>query len=189
MANHLDEFDAAGVPFLNGTPESLTGTLGYFLEFFRVLPKRTLDTNARYLTGGNSGYRLDAIKDRKFISGIGEDIAFNLELVREGKKAVYDSTLGVLHLNKIGFRKVFQYQVALGRGGFRYRRKLRFRSLIMRMPILSFVVPPAIVPVIIVKLLLNGDFRDAFLLLLFSPLATLLYFFWAYGFYSEARRS
>jgi glycosyltransferase involved in cell wall biosynthesis len=189
MANHLEEFDAAGGPFLNGTPESLTGTLGYCLEFFRVLPKKPLVTTARYLTGGNSGYRRDTIKDRKFISGIGEDIAFNLELIREGKRAVYDSTLGVRHLNRVGFMKVFRYQVALGRGGYRYRRKLQFRSLIMRMPILSFAVPVAIVPVIIAKLLVNGAIRDAFLMSLFSPLAMLLYFFWAIGFYSEARNS
>jgi hypothetical protein len=85
--------------------------------------------------------------------------------------------------------KVFRYQVALGRGGYRYRRKLQFRSLIMRIPVLAFAVPVAIVPVIIAKLLANGDLRDAFLLSLFSPLAMLLYFFWAIGFYSEARNS
>jgi hypothetical protein len=59
----------------------------------------------------------------------------------------------------------------------------------MRMPILSFAVPVAIVPVIIAKLLVNGAIRDAFLMSLFSPLAMLLYFFWAIGFYSEARNS
>jgi glycosyltransferase involved in cell wall biosynthesis len=189
MANHLDEFDAAGGPFLNGTPESLTGTLGYCLEFFRVLPKKTPVTSARYLTGGNSGYRRDTIKDRKFISGIGEDIAFTLELLREGKRAVYDSTIGVLHLNKVGFKNVFQYQVALGRGGYRYRKKLRYNSLIMKLPILAFAVPVPIVPVIIVRFLVNGDFREAALLSLFSPLAMLLYFFWACGFYLESRDS
>ena len=165
MAGHLDEYDAVGGPFLNGTPESVTGTLGYCLEFFRALPKKTLDTDARCLTGGNSGYRQEAIRDKKFMSGIGEDIAFNFELVREGRRVLYDPSLGVLHLNRVGFKKVFEYHVALGRGGYRYRRKLNFRSLIMRAPMLSFLVPPAIVPFIGFKLFTNRSYRDAFLLL------------------------
>jgi glycosyltransferase involved in cell wall biosynthesis len=189
MASHLEQFDAVGGPFLNGTPRSVTGTLGYCLEFFRVLPRKTVETNARYLTGGNSGYRRESIEGKRFLSGIGEDIVFNFELVREGKKALYDPTLGVLHLNKVGFRKVFEYHVALGRGGFRYRKKLNFTSPIMRVPILSFLVPPAIVPFVTLKLFTNKDYREALLLLAFAPLAVLIYGFWAYGFYRESRDS
>jgi glycosyltransferase involved in cell wall biosynthesis len=189
MANHLDEFDIAGGPFLNGTPNSLTGTLGYCLEFFRFLPQRTKARNGAYFTGGNSGYRREAIKGKKFISGIGEDIAFSYELIRDGKKAVYDPTLGVVHLNKVGFKRVLRYQIALGAGGYRYRRRLRFKSPIMRMPILSFVVPFAIVPFITLKLFLYGELRDGVLLLIFSPLAMLLYLFWAFGFYTESQRA
>ncbi len=189
MAGRLDEYDVVGGPFLNGTPESVTGTLGYCLEFFRVLPKKTLDTNARYLTGGNSGYRREAIKGKKFMSGMGESIAFNFELLSEGKKVVYDPALGVLHFNKVGFRKVFEYHVVLGRGGYRYRKSLNLNSLIMKAPILSFLVPVAIVPFITLKLFTNGDYGEALLLLVFSPLAMLIYSFWAYGFYREYRDS
>jgi glycosyltransferase involved in cell wall biosynthesis len=187
MAAHLDHYDAVGGPFLNGTPESVTGTLGYCLEFFRVLPKKTPEINARYLTGGNSGYREEAISGKKFMSGIGEDIAFNFELSREGRKVLYDPAIGVMHLNRMGFRKVFDYHVALGRGGYRYRRKLNFKSPIMKTPLLAFLVPPAIVPFIGFKLFTNRNYRDAFLLLLFSPLAMLIYSCWAYGFYRESR--
>jgi glycosyltransferase involved in cell wall biosynthesis len=187
MAEHLDEYDVVGGPFLNGTPESVTGTLGYCLEFFRVLPKKTADTNARYLTGGNAGYRQEAICGKQFMSGIGEDIAFNFELVREGRKVLYDPRLGVLHLNRVGLGKVFEYHVALGRGGYRYRRKLNFRSPIMKAPMLAFLVPPAIVPFIGLKLFANRNYRDGFLLLAFSPLAVLIYSCWAYGFYRESR--
>jgi glycosyltransferase involved in cell wall biosynthesis len=189
MAERLDEYDAVGGPFLNGTPTSVTGTLGYCLEFFRILPKKTLETNARYLTGGNSGYRHQAIRGKKFMSGIGEDIAFNFEVVRDGKTVVYDPTLGVLHLNRVGFRKVFEYHTALGRGGFRYRKKLSFKSPIMKAPILSFLVPAAIVPFITLKLFTNRDYRNAFLMLIFSPLAMLIYSCWSYGFYRESRDS
>jgi hypothetical protein len=167
----------------------VSGTLGYCLEFFRVLPKKTPGSNAGYLTGGNSGYRREAIRDKIFMSGIGEDIAFNFELFRDGKKLLYDPTLGVLHLNRVGFKKVFEYHVALGRGGYRYRKKLNFESPIMRAPILSFLVPPAIVPFVTLKLFTNRDYRDAFLLLTFSPLAMLIYCFWSYGFYRESRES
>ena len=187
MAGHLDQYDVVGGPFRNGTPESVTGTLGYCLEFFRVSPKKTPDTNARYLTGGNAGYRQEAVHGKKFMSGIGEDIAFNFELVREGRKVLYDPTLGVLHLNRVGLRKVFDYHVALGRGGYRYRRKLNFKSPIMKAPILAFLVPPAIVPFIGLKLFTNGNYRDGLLLMTFSPLAVLIYSCWAYGFYRESR--
>jgi glycosyltransferase involved in cell wall biosynthesis len=187
MSAHLDQYDVVGGPFLNGTPESVTGTLGYCLEFFRVLPKKTLETNARYLTGGNAGYRQEVISGKKFMSGIGEDIAFNFELVREGRKALYDPTIGVMHLNRVGFRKVFDYHVALGRGGYRYRKKLNFKSPIMKAPMLAFLVPPAIVPFIGFKLFTNGNYRDGLLLLVFSPLAMLIYACWAYGFYKESR--
>lgn len=187
MAGHLDRFDVVGGPFLNGTPESVTGTLGYCLEFFRVLPKKTADTNARYLTGGNAGYRREAIRGKKFMSGIGEDIAFNFELVREGRKVLYDPTLGVLHLNRVGLRRVFEYHVALGRGGYRYRRKLNFKSPIMKAPLLAFLVPPAIVPFVGLKLFANRNYRDGVILLAFSPLAILIYSCWAYGFFRESR--
>jgi glycosyltransferase involved in cell wall biosynthesis len=187
MSAHLDQYDAVGGPFLNGTPQSVTGTLGYCLEFFRVLPKKTLETNARYLTGGNAGYRQEVISGKKFMSGIGEDIAFNFELLREGRKVLYDPTIGVMHLNRVGFRRVFDYHVALGRGGYRYRRKLNFQSPIMKAPLLAFLVPPAIVPFVGFKLFANRNYRDGLLLLLFSPLAMLIYSCWSYGFYRESR--
>jgi glycosyltransferase involved in cell wall biosynthesis len=189
MAKRLDEFDGVGGPFLNGTPESVTGTLGYCLEFFRILPKKTPDTNARFLTGGNSGFRREAISGKKFMSGIGEDIAFNFELVKDGKRLLYDPTLGVRHLNRVGFKKVLDYHVALGRGGYRYRKRLNFGSPIMKAPILAFLVPPAIVPFVTYKLFTNKDYWDAFLLLTFSPLAMLIYSCWSYGFYRESRDS
>jgi hypothetical protein len=92
-----------------------------------------------------------------------------------------------MHLNRVGFRKVFDYHVALGRGGYRYRKKLNFNSPIMKAPMLAFLVPPAIVPFIGFKLFTNGNYRDGLLLLVFSPLAMLIYACWAYGFYKESR--
>ena len=187
MADHLERCDIAGGPFLNGTPRSLSGSLGYYLEFFRVMPRTTKVRSTKYFTGGNSGFRREAVETKAFISGIGEDIAFTYDLIRDGKTSIYDPTLGVLHLNKTGLRRVFRYHIALGAGGYRYRRRLGFGSPIMKMPTLSFVVPFAIVPFIALNRFWCRDFGGALFLVACSPLAILLYLFWAYGFFTEAR--
>jgi GT2 family glycosyltransferase len=95
------EADAVCGAFANGTPWSLTGTTGFFLEFFRFLGPRGRRRQVRHLLGGNSIFRRSLLLGERFADGnAGDDfdLAGGCRVRAHGSS--FAPAIGVTHLNR-----------------------------------------------------------------------------------------
>lgn len=188
MSKNLDKLDICAGPVRNGTPHSVSGTIGYLLEFWRFLPCSTVK---KLILGGNTGYRRSYIENLNFTSGVGEDLIFNYLLLKNTKATItFDSRLAVIHLNKTGLRKVFSYQIKLGEGAYQYRKQLGLKpQTILNFPFLVYLVPFLMIPQIVFKTIWTRNYLLSLFSFIFLPLLFIGNYFWAYGFYKAARKA
>lgn len=128
----------------NGTPWSITGTVGYYLEFFRFLPSRGKPHETFFLVGGNSGFKRTVFDRVRFLdANIGDDVAFSQELKSQGSELMFYPDIPVRHMNKSGLKRMLAYQHKLGLGACQYRRELSpgIMKLLQRLPLLTFFDP------------------------------------------------
>ncbi len=198
MYKAIQDFDADGVggSVENGTPWSITGSTGFYLEFFRFLANGERPYATPFLMGGNSGFRKEVFRTHATYHRfndecISEDFIFNLQLRKKGKVLMFLPSVTVRHLNKTGLLKVLRYQYKLGIGAYSYRRI--FSSGIIRylnnLPILTFFMPVGIM-VWIGSIVLRR--RGVLEFLKFVVLLPFLYMannVWAMGFYRELIRN
>ena len=95
----------------NGTPASITGSAGFYLEFFRFLGFEGKAQRTPFFVGGNSGFKKEIFTalptyHRYEEDSVGEDFIFNWELRKKGKLLLFLPSVCVKHLNKTGLRKV-----------------------------------------------------------------------------------
>jgi GT2 family glycosyltransferase len=181
--------DAAGGSISNGTPWSITGSMGFYLEFFRFLAYDGEPRPARFLMGGNSAFRREVLNRTAYLDhSTGEDMLLSSRLAREGRKLLFLPRASVMHLNKTGFRRVLGYQVKLGRGAFLYRSadspdQLR---LLRSVPLLTFLMPLVMLPWIGFSLL-RRRVTDFLRFLVVSPICLVANTGWAFGFFQALR--
>ena len=138
-------------------PESLTGCGVYFLEFFRHFPHDgPPQRNRNFLLGSNCAYRPDVLRDNGFPDQtLGEDVLLSHQMRSQGFDLVYDPRVEVLHRNREGREQFFQYNTKMGTASAADQlimKRLRSR-LFLRFPILAFLTPAVVLPVIFVRLL------------------------------------
>ena len=138
-------------------PECLTGCGVYFLEFFRHFPHDGPPRrNRNFLLGCNSAYRPELLRDGGFPDQtLGEDVLLSHQMRQQGFKLVYDPRVAVLHRNREGREQFFRYNTKMGTASAADQLILkRPRSwLFLRFPILAFLTPAVVLPVIFVRLL------------------------------------
>jgi len=190
-----DNADAVGGAMSNGTPWSVTGSAGFYLEFFRFVGSGRRHRAARHLVGGNSGFRREILSRTPYADhSVGEDMLFSARLARQGKKLVFLERASVLHMNRTGFRIVLSYQRKLGSGTYFYRshdspeQLHSFRAI----PPLVFLLPFVVMLWIGLSLLHRRTIIDFLRFVLILPVCFVANMSWARGFYDalqEANRS
>lgn len=184
--------DGIGGSVKNGTPLSITGSVGYYLEFFRFLPHDDIPYIVPFLVGANCGFRKEVFNTiRPFDcyneKRIGEDFYFTWQLSQLGKKLIYAPSVSVKHLNRRGLVKIMHYQYKLGLSACSYRCMVspKIMRIFIKFPYMIFLLPVVIVPWI-------GSFvlrrRGMFEFLKFMIMFPLLYagnYIWAAGFFRE----
>ena len=186
--------DGIGGAVENGTPWSISGTIGYYLEFFRFVPHHGRPRSTQYLVGCNSGYRKEVFESAKYYSNynkerIGEDFVFNWQLMQSGKKVMFDPSVTMKHLNRTGFVNVFRYQYGLGQSAYTYRSRITPDILrpFKRLPILTYLIPFGTMAWIGSTFLRRFRFVELAKFILLLPLLYVANCVWSVGFYHELK--
>ena len=189
LGDHLESHDVVGGSLINGTPNSLTGTILFYLEFFRVLSGVKKHESFNFICGANVGYRRAILWDAPFSEDLttGEDIALNFELSRKRARFFYDSSLGAVHINKQGLKRITDYLVALGKGGHLWRVARDPRGLSLRYPLLMLSKPVLLVLYLYYDRLTNRRPDELLKVMLLTPLLVPLDYFWFWGFWRSCR--
>lgn len=191
LARHREaEYAAVGGSLRNGTPGSLSGLVGYLMEFKEFMPT-TPERLERSVPTANIAYRKDVLERFGLFDEdmrLSEDILLNWRIYASGSQILFDPRIEVLHLNRTGWSNVLTYQIDLGRYSARARHRgglpgailLRFPALILLMPLMrtyrAFLW------------LSRHDRRSFMVFLAIWPLYLLAAAFWSYGFFGEAAR-
>ncbi|HVF90469.1 MAG TPA: hypothetical protein VNH22_10405, partial [Blastocatellia bacterium] len=181
------EYAAVGGSVANGTPGSLSGTIGFLIEFKELMPS-TPERFERSVPTGNAAYRREVFERHGYFDEdmrLTEDLLFNWRLYEAGEKLLFDPEIRALHLNRTGWRKVLSYQIDLGRTSAEARRRgavigARGGGLLFRYPFL-IVLLPFIRTARAAVWLAEHDRKTLLLFLLIWPLYFLAAAFWSYG--------
>jgi glycosyltransferase involved in cell wall biosynthesis len=184
--------DAVGGSIVNGTPWSITGSVAFYLEFFRFLGYNGQPRPARYLVGGNSGFRRAVLEGIGYLDhSVGEDMVFSSSLSRQRKKVLFLPRASMKHMNRTGFLTVLRYQHTLGGGAFLYRsisspKRVR---ILHAAPPLILLAPSAIMIWIGSSMLRRRLWADFLRFVTSLPISLVANLSWALGFYRALRRS
>jgi GT2 family glycosyltransferase len=191
LARHGEAaYAAVGGALRNGTPRSLSGLIGYLIEFKEFMPR----TPRRVVTSAptaNLAYRratLERLGGFDEAMELAEDILLNWRLHCAGERLLFDPAIEVTHLNRTGWREVLAYQVRLGRwsaaarrrGGLPGKRLLDHPALIALLPVARTARAA--------WWLAAHDRRLFLLFLILWPVYLLAAVWWSFGFFREAVR-
>ena len=189
--------DGVGGALENGTPLSITGTVGYYLEFFRFFPDRRSNYNnklekALFLVGANCGFKKILFNKIKYYDGfdetkVGEDFYFCWQLLRQANLILFAPGIFVRHQNKSGLARVMRYQYKFGIGAcyYRYHVSKEVMKIFLRIPLLSFLMPFAVIPWIGYFVIKRLGIFELMKYTIMLPLVFIGNFFWAYGFFRQ----
>ena len=182
------EYAAVGGSLRNGTPRSLSGWIGYLMEFKEYMPTTPMRLEKTIPTA-NILYRRDALERYGYFDEdvwLAEDLLFNWKIYRSGEQILFDPAIEVTHLNRTGWKEVLSYQISLGKFSAIARRRGHLPGeILLRHPGLILLLPLMRLKRAFVWTALHD--RKAFLvLLLFWPMYLLAASFWTYGFFEEA---
>jgi glycosyltransferase involved in cell wall biosynthesis len=189
---HSKQVDGLGGSIENGTPLSITGSAGFYLEFFRFLPYDDRPYITLFLIGANCGFRKEVFKNARFCDyydekRIGEDFYFTWQLSQKGKKLIFIPSISVKHLNRKGLLKVLRYQYKLGLSAccYRYLVSPKIMRHFIKFPFLIFFLPVAIVPWIGSFVLRRLGIIELVKFMTMFPLLYVGNYIWAAGFFRE----
>jgi GT2 family glycosyltransferase len=146
MKRHSEEeYAAVGGSLGNGTPRSLSGLIGYLIEFKNFMPSSPLRLEKGCPTA-NITYRREVLErfggydNRMWLA---EDILLHWKMHQQGESILFDPAIKVVHLNKTGWRQILGYQINLGRLSAVARRRgglpggflLKYPPLVLLMPL------------------------------------------------------
>jgi len=184
------DYAAVGGSLANGTPRSLSGWIGYLIEFKEFMPTTPMRLEKGIPTA-NITYRREILERYGCFDEtmwLAEDILLHWKMYQAGERILFDPDIKVTHLNKTGWRQVLGYQVDLGRLSAVARRRgglpggflLKYPLLILLMPFVrtfrAFLW------------FAKHDLRVLFVFLLIWPMYLLAAGFWSFGFLSEGRK-
>jgi GT2 family glycosyltransferase len=162
-----------------------SGCALYFLEFLNHFPTNgPARRDGNFLVGSNCCVRADVVRSVRFPDQtLGEDILFSNSLRRHGVQIVYDPATAALHKNREGWGVFFDYNHEMGRAAASYHQKLQlwWAAPVLRMPILAYCAPLAVLPSIGFSLV-RSPWPYLFRFILLSPMCLLGNLVWASGF-------
>ncbi|HKY04323.1 MAG TPA: glycosyltransferase, partial [Blastocatellia bacterium] len=189
MARHREgEYAAVGGSLGNGTPNSLSGWIGYLIEFKEFMPSTPLRLE-KMIPTANICYRRDVFERLGLFAEDmwpAEDLLFNWRIYNSGERLLFDPSIQVTHLNRTGWREVLSYQVRLGRLSAVARRRGGLPGgLLLQYPILITLMP-FVRSMRAAQWLIAYDKRALMVFLLTLPLYLLAATFWSVGFFQGA---
>ena len=191
--------DGVGGSLENGTPLSITGTVGYYLEFFRFFPNRSIPCDARpdtesFLIGANCGFRKEIFRNIRYYdhydeTKVGEDFYFCWQLSQLGKKLVFVPSIPVKHFNKTGLLTLLRYQYKFGIGAcfYRYYVSKEIMPMFMKVPYLTLFFPVIVIPWIGSYVLRRLGILEFIKFLTMLPLLYIGNCVWAIGFLRQLK--
>lgn len=179
-----DDYAAVGGSLSNGTPNSVSGWIGYLIEFKEFMPTAPMRLEKGVPTA-NIMYRRETLErfggfdDDMWLA---EDILLNWKMYQAGERILFDPAIKVEHLNRTGWRQVLWYQIDLGRlsavarqrGGLPGGILLRYPPLILLMPMMRLMRA--------VIWFAKYDKQVLLRFLLIWPMYLLAASFWSFGF-------
>jgi cellulose synthase/poly-beta-1,6-N-acetylglucosamine synthase-like glycosyltransferase len=176
----------------NGTPWSITGSSGFYLEFFRFLTHGGVPEPACLLVGGNSGFRRETLAGTRYADrSAGEDFLFSLRLFEDGRRLLFVPAASVAHQNRTGLRRVLRHQRLLGVGAYLYRSDYSPAAirLFKALPPLVFLIPFGVMLWIGWTILRRRRMGDLLRFGVTLPLCLIANAAWAMGFNSALRKA
>jgi cellulose synthase/poly-beta-1,6-N-acetylglucosamine synthase-like glycosyltransferase len=183
---------AVGGAMSNGTPWSVSGSAGFYLEFFRFLQYDGEPRPAQFLVGGNSGFDRTVLPYVEYVDrSAGEDMLQSWCLSRRGVKLLFLPRASITHRNRTGFRTIFSYQRKLGQAAFLYRSIASPAALrlFQAAPPLVFLLPLAVMPWIGATILRRRKIADFLRFTAILPVCWVANTVWAWGFYESLRQA
>jgi cellulose synthase/poly-beta-1,6-N-acetylglucosamine synthase-like glycosyltransferase len=183
--------DAVCSAIANGTPDSVSGTIGYYMEFFRFLPHDGIPVTTDWLLGGTSGFRRKVLKGFQYSDvSLGDDFLMSHRLKSQGANLMMVSSVAVSHLNRTGFKRVFDYQRKIGVAASQYRSVSNplLISRLSRVPFVALPAPLVILPWVGSNVLFKLGFRKFVQYLLYSPVTLVMSCAWTAGFIKGLRQ-
>jgi GT2 family glycosyltransferase len=183
-------YAAVGGSLANGTPDSLSGLIGYLIEFKDFMPSAPMrlekgcpTANITYLR--ETLERYGGYDDTMWLA---EDILLHWKMYKGGERILFDPAIKVVHLNRTGWRQMLGYQIDLGRLSAVARRRgglpggflLQYPPLILLMPFVRLYRA--------VVWFAKHDLKIFLLFLVIWPMYLLAASFWSFGFLSERLR-
>lgn len=189
VARHREgAYAAVGGSLANGTPRSLSGIIGYLIEFKEFIPsaperlENSIPT-ANILYNRQSLVRHGCFDEKMQLA---EDILLNWKIRVSGERILFDPLIAVTHLNRTGWREVLTYQVALGRTSALARRRGGLPGKILLVYPALVALMPFVRTARAARWLAKYDKRAFLLFLLIWPAYLLAASFWSFGFLEEA---
>jgi GT2 family glycosyltransferase len=189
MRRHREgDYAAVGGSLRNGTPGSLSGLVGYLIEFKEFMPEtpERLETS---IPTANLAYRREVLERFGAFDEameFAEDISLNWKLYSAGEKLLFDPAIEVTHLNRTGWQRVLSYQVELGRTSALARKRNGLPGRILLDYPLLITLMPVVRTLRAVQWLAKHHRKMLPRFLLISPLYLLAAGFWSYGFLTQA---
>lgn len=185
-----DHYAAVGGSLANGTPKSLSGVIGYLIEFKEFMPSAPMRLEKGIPTA-NITYRRETLeKYGGYDDGmwLAEDILLHWKMYQSGERILFDPEIKVTHLNKTGWQRVLGYQIDLGRlSAVARRRGGMSGTILLKYPLLILLMPFARTYRALVWFA-RYDGRVLLLFLLIWPVYLLASAYWSFGFFSERWR-
>jgi len=182
-------YAGVGGALRNGTPWSITGTIGYLSEFSRQLPSAKKSVT-RALVTANVCYRRDVLEACPIPENLypGEDVLLNWKICKSGWSLLFDPEIQVTHFNKTRLKTVLRYQFRLGRFGARCRKIAPDLpgSVFLKYPVLGFSLPMVRLLLVAGRLISYRDWKNLTIVCLFLPMFMACAIVWAWGFVHES---
>jgi len=181
-------YAAVGGALRNGTPWSITGTIGYLSEFSNQLPSAKRE-RTRTLVTANVCYRKDVLEAFRLPENLegGEDALLHWKIYKSGFSLLFDPAIQVTHLNKTGLKGI-RYQYKLGSFQARARQIAPDLpgSIFVKYPFLGISLPFVRFLLVMGRLISFHDWKNLMIICLLSPLFVAYATVWAWGFVREA---
>jgi glycosyltransferase involved in cell wall biosynthesis len=179
-------YDVVGGAIINGTPESISGTLDYLNEFSFFMP----EIKSGYvdaLATANVCYRRWIFDSNHFMESLlaGQDTVFHWSLIDGGIKLFFDQTVKIVHMNRKGFMNVLKHQRQLGGGAGLARIVMKRDLLLVKFPFISIIVLPWIRVLKTYKRVFFNNKKIWKKVWLFFPLSLIIAYSWSSGFFSS----
>jgi len=180
-------YDAVGGSILNGTPDSITGTLGYLNEFSSFMPAMKPGFVTATATA-NVCYKRKLFQNQQFIdsSFAGEDTVFHWTILENGGNLFFDPEIKVTHLNKTGLKNILKHQLRIGEGAGLARTVMKKDPVLVHYPILCILVLPWIRLLRMNKRIFLND-KKLWKKMIYFPLSLLISYSWCIGFYRSIK--